>query len=142
MNSGTSELWDTIVADRKLVENALRIARRDLKSSARSLKEKDYDWSFAMSYNAMLQAGRALMFSQGVRPKGDRKHAAVIEFVKARFGKEFAERLLFAFDKSRKTRHRVVYEEIGLISEANAGVALSVAEEFVERAEQIAKAKA
>lgn len=45
-------------------------------------------------YNAMLQAGRALMFSKGYRPKGKYQHA-VVEFVRSTFSEEFADNIVY-----------------------------------------------
>jgi len=53
----------------------------------------------------MLQAGRALMFSEGFRPKGQYKHVSVVEFVKIKFGDKFADKLLFMFNKIRQSWH-------------------------------------
>jgi hypothetical protein len=45
----------------KEIHQALDRAERDLKS-ARRFREQDWDWSFAIAYNAVLQASRAYMF--------------------------------------------------------------------------------
>ena len=133
-----ASLWEPITTDRKLVERALSIAKRDLETADRNLKDGDCDWAFAIAYNAMLQAGRALMFSEGVRPRGEFKHVAVVEFVRQK-SPGFAERLLDSFDRSRKRRHVVVYEQIDTVSKEEAERALAVAEEFVEKAEEMLK---
>ena len=72
MNSGgaSRDFWEVIEPDEALVDNAVHLANRDLKTAEHVLNDGDYDWSLAISYNAMLQAGRALMFSEGVRPRG------------------------------------------------------------------------
>ena len=85
----------------------------------------------------MLQAGRALMFSQGYRPRGEAKHVSVIEFVKRKFGDEFAEKILFVFNKIRKKRHIAVYEQVNIISEDEAGNALGTAKEFVDKVKEL-----
>ena len=94
----SSENWEKIPVDKELTKNALNLAKRDLKTALDVYDKKDYDWAFSIAYNAMLQAGRALMFSQGFRPKGEYKHVSVIEFVKKKFGDEFAEKILFMFN--------------------------------------------
>jgi uncharacterized protein (UPF0332 family) len=139
MSSEGSKLWEKIETDKKLVSGTIRLAERDLKASEAVFKNGDYDWSFAISYNAMLQAGRALMFAKGFRPKGEHKHIAVVEFVRENFGGQFADRLLFIFDKSRKKRHMVVYEAADIITKDEAEVALAVAEEFVEKVRGLLK---
>ena len=42
------------------VKNRIELAKRDIKS-ARAMMANDRDWAFAMAYNAILQATRALM---------------------------------------------------------------------------------
>lgn len=138
MNSkNQSDKWEKIPKDENLVNNALQLAERDLKTADDVYNKKDYDWAFSIAYNAMLQAGRALMFSEGYRPKGEYKHVSVIEFVKKKFGDEFAEKILFMFNKIRKKRHIAVYEQVNIISEDEAKNALDTAKQFVDKVKDI-----
>lgn len=130
-------MWEKIKVDRELVRKSLSLAERDTKTAKNVFEDKDYDWCLAIAYNAMLQAGRALMFSEGYRPKGQYKHVAVIEFVKSRFSKDFAERMLFVFNKTRKKRHIAVYEQVEVVSKEEARNVLNIAERFVEKAKEI-----
>ena len=132
-----SELWEDIGKDQNLISNALQLALRDLKTAENVFKDADYDWAFAISYNAMLQAGRALMFSEGFRPKGEFKHVSVVEFVRTKFSSQFADKLLFMFNKIRKKRHVAVYEQVNIISEEEAKSALALAKEFVHKVEDL-----
>lgn len=50
--------------DKKKIEDALNLAKRDIKVAKTILRENN-DWAFSIAYNAMLQAIRALMFSKG-----------------------------------------------------------------------------
>ena len=129
-----SELWDRIPADHRLVENSLLLAERDLNVAQDLLENGQYDWAFSVSYNAMLQAGRGLLFSAGYRPRGEQKHVAVIEFIRQRH--HFNAQMLFHFDKMRKKRHIAVYEMTNLISEDEAKHALKVANEFIKEVRQ------
>lgn len=139
MNSerSSSEMWEKIGVNKELVENALSLAKRDLKTAKNVFEDGDYDWCLSIAYNAMLQAGRALMFSKGYRPKGKYKHVAVVEFVKSKFGGEFADQMLFTFNKTRKKRHIAVYEQVDIVSEDEAKNAINWAEKFVKRVEEI-----
>jgi hypothetical protein len=47
--------------DRKKVNDAIALAHRDLMTS-RTILNTDRDWAYTIAYNAILQAGRALMF--------------------------------------------------------------------------------
>jgi uncharacterized protein (UPF0332 family) len=133
----SNEMWEKIEVDEDLVRKTSKLAKRDLKTAEHVYKEGDYDWSFAISYNAMLQAGRALMFMEGVRPKGEFKHVSVVEFVKTKFGDQFAEKILFMFNKIRKKRHTAVYEQVDLITQAEAENTLKMAREFVDKVDEI-----
>ena len=139
MNSERSsdDMWEKIEINRELVKNALSLAKRDLKTAKNVFEDKDYDWCLSIAYNAMLQAGRALMFSKGYRPKGKYKHVAVVEFVKSRFGREFSDITLFIFNKTRKKRHMAVYEQVNIVSEEEAKNAINWAERFVKRVDEI-----
>jgi len=139
MNSERSsdDMWEKIEINRELVKNALSLAKIDLKTAKNVFEDKDYDWCLSIAYNAMLQAGRALMFSKGYRPKGKYKHVAVVEFVKSRFGREFSDITLFIFNKTRKKRHMAVYEQVNIVSEEEAKNAINWAERFVKRVEEI-----
>jgi uncharacterized protein (UPF0332 family) len=128
-------LWEPIKSDRKQVERSLKLAKRDLKSAENLLESGDADWAFAIAYNAMLQAGRALMFSQGFRPRGEFKHVSVVKYVRG-ISPSFAQRLLDSFDRSRKRRHRVVYDDVDTVSEEEVKRAISVAGEFLEEVEK------
>ena len=139
MNSERSsdDMWEKIEINKELVKNALSLAKIDLKTAKNVFEDKDYDWCLSIAYNAMLQAGRALMFSKGYRPKGKYKHVAVVEFVKSRFGREFSDITLFIFNKTRKKRHMAVYEQVNIVSEEEAKNAINWAERFVKRVEEI-----
>jgi len=135
----SSKMWEKIEANKNLVKNSLSLAERDIKTAKNIFVDKDYDWCLAIAYNAMLQAGRALMFSKGFRPKGEYKHVAVIEFVKSRFSNDFAEKMLFVFNKTRKKRHIAVYEQVDIVSKDEASNLLNYAEEFVKKSKDILK---
>jgi uncharacterized protein (UPF0332 family) len=132
-----SDKWEKIPRDKSLVENALRLAGRDVRTANDVFSNKDYDWAFSIAYNAMLQAGRALMFSEGYRPKGDAKHVSVVTFIEEKFGDEFAGESLFVLNKIRKKRHIAVYEQVDIISEEEAENALNTAKEFVGRVKEL-----
>ncbi len=130
------EMWEAVERDADLVRNSISLAKRDLKTSRNVFNGGDYDWCFSIAYNAMLQAGRALMFSMGYRPKGEYRHVAVVEFVKSRLGKSIHADILAAFGKMRKKRHVAVYEQCQIISEDEALNAMKNAGIFVEEIER------
>ena len=109
---------------------------RDL-SSARRLLAEDRDWAFAIAYNAVLQAGRALMLREGYRPTtGEGGHVAVIRFCEEFFGPRYQEEMEL-FDRMRVRRNRVVYDVSGSISRLEADEAFTFAEDFVARVQEL-----
>ncbi len=76
-----SSSWEKIENTEELVENSLKLAYRDITTAKKMFDFKDYDWALSISYNAMLQAGKSLMFFKGYRPTGYSKHLSIIDFI-------------------------------------------------------------
>jgi uncharacterized protein (UPF0332 family) len=117
-------------ASEQEIRSLLEIAMRDLETAERTISI-DTDWAYNISYNAMLQASRALMLRVGFRPRGSAQHATVVQFVKEAIGKEHRKYVAF-FDQMRRKRHRTVYETTKLIGEREAKQALVLAHDFVQ----------
>lgn len=115
-------------ADSRRVEEAFALAARDL-SVAGNVLALNPDWAYAIAYNAMLQATRALLFADGFRPAGRNQHVAVVRFVAVRIGPDEAAVL----DRLRRKRHITVYDTAGTIGEAEAAAAVARAAAFVSR---------
>ena len=116
-----------------LAVTSLRRARRDIDTAKALVENERFDWSLAISYNAMLQAGRALMFERGYRPSITGSHVAVVKFLRISFGKEVSDRMIMFLNGMRKKRHRVVYEEMDIVSKSEAERALGWTIESVNR---------
>jgi len=137
MNFSTS--IKELITDRKIkpgkfsfiqVQARLNLAYRDLKAAEDSLKSSS-DWDYNIAYNAMLQAGRTLMFQKGFRPiAGEGGHWVVIEFLKIELGGKFKSILDF-MDEMRKKRNRATYDMAGLISDTEARESVKIAKDFV-----------
>jgi len=118
----------------KQVADRLGLARRDL-ATARRLMPDDHDWALSIAYNAMLQAGRALMLQRGFRPAGEGQHLTVIRFLESTLGKEGAH-FIALMDRMRRKRNASVYDAAGMISRAEAAQAVENAEAFVDLIEK------
>lgn len=116
--------------DRKKVEDAIGLAHRDLRTS-RTILSTDHDWAYTIAYNAVLQAGRALMFSKGYRPDGANQHISVVKFAELFLDTQDA----IIFDRMRRKRHSSVYDMAGSISETEAESAVSHAEVLIRKIE-------
>ncbi len=101
--------------------------------TARAILNTDRDWAYTIAYNAVLQAGRALMFSKGYRPDGANQHISVVKFA----GLFLDEQDAVIFDRMRRKRHSTVYDMAGSISETEAGSAVSHAEVLVRKFEDL-----
>lgn len=131
-----SRIIRRIRPNRRLAISSLMRARRDIDTARTLIENKKFDWSLAVSYNAMLLAGRALMFSQGYRPSSTEGHVVVVKFLHASLETEFSDRMIMVLNGMRKKRHRIVYEEMDIVSEDEAEQALKWAEEFVNKIDE------
>ena len=111
------------------VRRALERAKRDLRT-AKKIMAEDWDWGFAVAYNAILQASRAYMFSQGYRPASAQGHRNTFAFMALAMGKDY-EDLITYFDRMRNKRNQAIYDVAGLITEKEAHSLFKQATEFV-----------
>lgn len=111
------------------VLSVIKKSRRSIKS-AKLLVEDDQENSYQLAYEAMLLAGRALVFSFGFRPRAAGSHKIVVDFSKKVLGKEI-EILVFKFNKMRKKRHYLVYGTGLYISEIDSRNAIASAVKFL-----------
>jgi uncharacterized protein (UPF0332 family) len=118
--------------DRKKAEDAMALAHRDVRTSE-TILPTDRDWAYTIAYNAVLQAGRALMFSKGYRPDGANQHIAVVRFAELFLEKNDA----LIFDRMRRKRHSTVYDTAGCISESEAEFAVKEAEILIGKIEKL-----
>ncbi|MBN2014433.1 MAG: HEPN domain-containing protein [Candidatus Altiarchaeota archaeon] len=121
-------------ANKQQIENSLTLAKRDLET-AKKTYENSIDWAFTIAYNSILQAARALMFSKGYRPTGEKQHLAVIKFTETTLGDKYRKEIT-AFDRLRRKRHATIYDQAGTISEYEAKHAIKTAEKFLKTIEE------
>ena len=112
------------------IERALERAERDIKT-ARLVMAGDWDWGFAVAYNAVLQASRAFMFAQGYRPTGAEGHKNTFAFMRLAMGKQYDD-LITYFDRVRNKRNQAIYDVAGLITETEAKELFRQATDFVK----------
>ena len=112
------------------VLSVIKKSRRSIKS-AKLLVEDDQENSYQLAYEAMLQDGRALVFSFGFRPRAAGSRKIVVDFSKKVLGKEIAT-TVFKFNKMRKTRHYLVYGTGLYISEVDSRNAILFATKFLK----------
>jgi uncharacterized protein (UPF0332 family) len=106
-------------------------AERDL-ATARLLQDKDEEWAFAAAYQAMARSGRALILSEGYRPKGSRSrdtHKTVVTASGVILGEKHKS-LINKFDRMRRKYQNFAVETGSMVSRYEAGQAIRDAEEF------------
>ena len=107
-------------------------AERDLATS-KLLQDKDDEWAFAAAYQAMARSARALILSEGFRPKGIRSrdsHKTVVTASGIILGAQYKS-MINKFDRMRR-KYQSFMEEAGrIISKYEAGQAIKDAEEFL-----------
>jgi uncharacterized protein (UPF0332 family) len=112
------------------IEHLLLLAERDIRN-ARVMMGQDWDWGFAMAYNAVLQASRAYIYSRGFRPASQEAHKNTFAFMREALADEHGD-LLGYFDRMRTKRNRAIYDTAGLITEQEARNLLRQAVDFVK----------
>ena len=114
------------------VVNAL-IARslKDL-TTARANASIDREWAYAIAYQGMLRAARAMIMAEGLRPRGRDQQRTVVQLAGALLGGDVRS-LLNAFDRMRR-RSQTILEEPGQpISRYEIEGAIKDAQQFIER---------
>lgn len=107
-------------------------AERDL-MTARLLEDKDEEWSFAAAYLAMARSARALIMSEGFRPKSARSrdtHKTVVTATGVLLGGQYKS-LINKLDRMRRKYQNFMEESGRIISRYEAGQAIRDADEFL-----------
>jgi uncharacterized protein (UPF0332 family) len=107
-------------------------AERDL-STSKLLQDKDEEWAFAAAYQAMARSARALILSEGFRPRGSRRdtHKTVVTASGVLLGEQYKS-MINKFDRMRR-KYQSFMEEAGrIISRYEADQANKDAEEFLK----------
>ncbi len=120
-------LIKTVPVDRKKIQDARDLALRDI-ATARSILANNQDWAYTIAYNAVLQAGRVLMFSTRL-PPGWSKPACFCGEICRMFS--LTKMTASFFYGTRRKRNSSVYDTAGSITESEAKFALREAEDLV-----------
>jgi uncharacterized protein (UPF0332 family) len=119
------------------VHSLLDVAKRDLRTAEQTL-DIDIDWCYSITYNAILQASRALMLSHGYRPRGGQQHLTAVQFLRETLGDRGGNEVSL-FDQMRRKRHQAIYERAGLVGHHEVEDALDFARKFVDKLSQLAR---
>ncbi|MCX6777322.1 MAG: HEPN domain-containing protein [Candidatus Micrarchaeota archaeon] len=118
--------------DGKTAGKLLKVSQDALVAAEDNLKMMHNDVALSLAYNAMLNAGRALMAAKGYRVHSETHHKAVVGFCSAALPSE-SSKLVALFNRYRIRRHDIVYGEIegGSVGESEARGAIEKANEFL-----------
>jgi uncharacterized protein (UPF0332 family) len=112
------------------IERFLASADKKL-ASAQKILAFDEEACLQQAYEAMLKASLGFMFSHGSRARSQPgHHIAIIEFVRARIAREHIG-LLDVFDRLRRKRNMVLYDDTGFVSRRDAEQALEAAGDYL-----------
>ncbi len=75
------------------------------------------------------------MFYRGYRPASAETHKVTLAFMQVSVDPQLTDTINY-FDRVRKKRHRVIYDEVGLVSEKEAQQLIQKAAEFIEWANE------
>jgi uncharacterized protein (UPF0332 family) len=114
-------------------------ALKDL-ATARANASIDREWAYAIAYQGMLRAARAMITAEGLRPRGRDQHRTVVLLAGEMLGEDVRS-LVNAFDRMRR-RWQTILEEPGHpISRYEAEGAIKDAQKFIERTVEFTRAK-
>ncbi|KMV18321.1 hypothetical protein ACT17_11860 [Mycolicibacterium conceptionense] len=104
-------------------------------SGARAALEADPAGAFALAYDALRQAVTALLVQQGLRPRSEGGHIAIVEAVQAQFGDAFG-----PLNSMRRVRNQLEYPRNPSdldIDRSDAQAAIDTAQRLIEAAERL-----
>lgn len=111
------------------IHNQIRRAKKDLKTFSLVL-ENDPEWAATIAYQAMLRAGRALLFAQGYLPVDGQQHKTVVTITGMILGEQY-DLVVMQFEKLRKKRNIFFYDSADTANIAEARKALETAQKLI-----------
>ncbi len=131
--------WRTFKPDFAVVNALVARASKDL-ATARANASIDREWAYAIAYQGMLRAARAVIMVEGLRPRGRDQQRTVVELTAAILGPD-RRTLINAFDRMRR-RWQTILEEPGQpISRYEVEGAIKDAQRFIECTLEATRAK-
>ncbi len=116
-----------IPAEVEKVSSSLKQAEHFLGRARGVMRLEYYDLAFTSAYNSMLQAARAVLFSDGVK---ERSHECAAAYLRERHASAGYAALVGVFDSYRMNRHFIQYDG-GICTKESAEQAIKDAEEFL-----------
>ncbi|OGB93669.1 MAG: hypothetical protein A3G35_21235 [candidate division NC10 bacterium RIFCSPLOWO2_12_FULL_66_18] len=132
-------LIEDIKPNFQVVSALIARALKDL-VTARANASIDREWAYAIAYQGMLRAARAMITAEGLRPRGRDQSRTVVLLAGAILGDDMRS-LVNAFDRMRR-RSQAILEEPGQpISRYEVEGAIKDAQKFIERTVEFTRTK-
>lgn len=121
-------------AAKKLVSKELAVAKEDLATAQKSIKQKNFKWATIQAYYAMFHSARTLLYHKGYREKS---HYCLILAMKAFYvrGGVLEMRLVETFQMAKALREGADYENT--FDDESAKSLVAQAEKFVLAAAKV-----
>ena len=101
-------------------------------TTARANASIDREWAYAIAYQGMLRAARAMIIAEGLRPRGRDQQRTVVQLAGSLLGGDVRS-LLNAFDRMRRRSQTILDEPGQPISRYEVEGAIKDAQQFIER---------
>ncbi len=132
-------LVEDIKPNFQVVSALIARAMKDL-ATARANASIDREWAYAIAYQGMLRAARAMITAEGVRPRGRDQSRTVVLLAGEILGEE-ARAPVNAFDRMRRRSETILEEPGHPISRYEAEGAIKDAQKFIERTVEFTRTK-
>lgn len=123
--------------DFKQIANLQARARKDI-FTAEAIFEKDPEWAYTIAYQAMMRAAKALILSEGYRPKGREQQKTIVQLTGFILGRDL-KTLSVKFDRIRRKGQWFIEDPEKPISKYEVEEAMKDAKEFVEKVIDISR---
>lgn len=128
-------------SNRNQINDKMEIAEKHLRAAQKIVQMNDVDTddsAYLSAYNAILEAGYALMFDKGYRPKDrSRHHLTVQRFIESEFSNHYAPEVISTFGSARQTRNTLNYDTTGILTHPQVEDLISKATIFVNTAKTL-----
>lgn len=130
-------LIEEIQPNFRQIANLQDRALKDLKT-AEAILETDREWAYTIAYQAMMRAAKALILSEGYRPKGREQQRTVVQLSGEILGKGFRT-LTIKFDRIRRKGQWFFEDPEKPISKYEVEEAIKDAKEFIQKVIELAR---
>ncbi len=118
-----------------IVEKTLGMAVNDLAEAEMSYNQERYVWAMVQVYTSMLNLGRAVLFSDGIK---ERSHYCTVEYLRRHYSEHYGD-LIEKMDVLRRERHLTLYDSREHVSSEMVNERIDWCKEFLEKTKELLK---